>query len=104
MLKFFLTISVALIEDIITVCESCHMLGLESDVFTAPCFKKAGGQHYSFGGFVYFFFFYVVIRMKKKSIYLDLSSDGSWIKKLKLYPEIWEDSYHSYLSVFTSSN
>lgn len=39
-LKFFLTISVALIEDIISVCESCHTLGLKSDVFTALYFKK----------------------------------------------------------------
>lgn len=48
MLKFFLTISVALIEDIITVCESRHTLGLKSDEFTALYFKKVEEQHYEF--------------------------------------------------------
>lgn len=33
-------------EDIITVCESHHMLGLESDVFTTLCFKKVEGERY----------------------------------------------------------
>lgn len=84
MLKFFLTISVALIEDIITVCESCHMLGLESDVFTL---KRQEDSTISLG-LLCIFFFNVVIRTKKNPIYLGLSSGGSWIKKLKLYPEI----------------
>lgn len=47
MLKFFLTISVALIEDTITVCESCHILGLEADVFPALYFKKVEGSSIS---------------------------------------------------------
>jgi len=33
-------------EDIITVCESHHMLGPESDVFTTLCFKKVEGERY----------------------------------------------------------
>ena len=66
MLKFFLTISVALIEDIITVCESCLMLGLESEVFTALYFEKVEGHHYLFEGFLYF----LNIVITKKKIHL----------------------------------
>lgn len=66
-LKFFLTISVALIEDIITVCESCHTLGLKWDEFTALYFKKVEEQHYEFEFGFFFHIFNIVITWGKKN-------------------------------------
>lgn len=70
MLKFFLTISVALIEDIITVCESRHTLGLKSDEFTDLYFKKVEEQHYEFQFGVFFYVFNIVITKGKKNLLL----------------------------------
>lgn len=66
-LKFFLTISVALIEDIISVCESCHTLGLKSDEFTALNFKKVEEQHYEFEFRGFFYVFNMVITRGEKN-------------------------------------
>lgn len=44
-------------------------------------------------------FFNIDFTMKKNRL-LGSSSDGFWIKRPKLYPEIWEDLYHSFLGLY----